>query len=189
MGTWKVPYESLKTARRFARLMTSHWPVETDASGSLVGSLGSVVGDDALFDEVGGRWQRTKKSFDMRPIVKRHVRAWLKSSDIEFESVPNSALRIVSEAVGVRLGDDKKPGPKTKKKTQKKAQRAPSKKTTRGRHRFQMSASEPAFIKIDSVFTVKKLRPGSVGIYKRGRLMQVVTQISYAKKLIAKGRF
>ena len=44
-------------------------------------------------------------------------------------------------------------------------------------------------IKVGKLFTIKKFGPGQVSIYKRTRFMQIVSRVSYAKKIIAEGRF
>ena len=72
-----TPVVVRRKGRATKRTMKPQGKFETIYTWDALGSS-SLIGDDALFDELTMKAQRIKKSFDIRPIVKKHVRVWTK---------------------------------------------------------------------------------------------------------------
>ncbi len=120
MGVSAIPYDTVAKAKRFKTRMSKPWIAKvtkekidkhvyyrSDYSGW------DLVGSDSLGEGLDATADRLKKDFDIRPLVKREVRAWLNVPDPTSHGDPIEAINIVRVAVGLPVFDLTKVSKKT----------------------------------------------------------------------------
>ncbi len=115
MGTWSLPFKNAKTATRFKKLMDKPWTAKTYFDPELghytwdSKHVADLCGSDDLYDRLDAKARKSKgRPFDIRPLVKRHVRAMLKAMEKDFDRGPDTgALNAVRKAVGLKTLIDK----------------------------------------------------------------------------------
>ncbi len=115
MGTWSVPFENLKTAAKFKKLMEKPWLAITrfePGFGRYTWDalyVNDLCGSDDLYDMLDSKTLKSKgKPFDLRPIVKRYLKPMLQRMEKSLDQGPDiEALNTVRIAVGLKPLVDK----------------------------------------------------------------------------------
>lgn len=120
MGVTAIPYDTVAKAKRFKTRMSKPWiakvvkeKIDEDVYFRPNYSGWDLVGSDSLLDGLDATADRLKKDFDIRPLVKREVRAWLNVTDPTSQGDPLEAVNIVRVAVGLPVFDPAKVSKKT----------------------------------------------------------------------------
>lgn len=112
MGTWAVPFATVRSARQFSKRMAAPWLATVKAGDWDAEGLYALVGDDQLFDALGDQASGRSRPFDVRPFVTERVRALLE----EVEDSP--AVSLVRAALGAskakKKGRAAAPAPKSR---------------------------------------------------------------------------
>lgn len=108
MGCWALPFQDVKTAKKFKQKMNCPWvaKVKWDKNNEYYSweakGLHGLLGDDSLYDEFHDKASKGL-DFDIRPSIKKLLKRWL----LEYEESlwnPNDpiAINIVRESIGLK---------------------------------------------------------------------------------------
>ena len=104
MGTWAIPYDSAERAKRLKKRMAKPWIAKVTFGGEYYYPLfpdKDLIGDDFLYEQLDKKANKSKKDFDIRPIVKKELKRWMQGiySPEEVESL--EGINITRAVVGL----------------------------------------------------------------------------------------
>lgn len=107
MGTWALPFDSLKDARRLKRLMSKPWIAkvwknEEEGWYDFHYAGFELIGSDNLLDDLGEAARKKKKNFDIRPFVKRELRGYFAQPEVFIPDIPLNIANTVRTAIGLK---------------------------------------------------------------------------------------